>query len=171
MAGSGLEIERKYLLKAAPPEEALLAHAAVPAELEQIYLVRTAGDPRRIRRIVTGGSTAYVLTEKRSLGGITRREIERDLDAATFALLATEADPTRRPVRKTRWTWAEAGQTWELDVFHDPGDLVLLEVELSDANTVVTPPAWLDVVRDVSTDEAYFNWSLASIEASDEEPR
>jgi CYTH domain-containing protein len=111
------------------------------------------------------------LTEKRSLGGITRREIERDLDAATFALLATEADPTRRPVRKTRWTWAEAGQTWELDVFHDPGDLVLLEVELSDANTVVTPPAWLDVVRDVSTDKAYFNWSLASIEASDEEPR
>jgi CYTH domain-containing protein len=170
MGGTGLEIERKYLIGVPPTTEVLLAHGAAPAELEQVYLVRDGGDPRRIRRIVRNDATEYVLTRKRSLGGIVRREIEHEIDAAEYQRLLADADPTRRPIRKTRWTWDEVGHTWELDLFLEPAGKVLLEVELSDPDIVVVPPSWIDVVRDVSTDPAYFNWSLTSIGGSEELP-
>jgi len=170
MSGSGLEIERKFLLAAAPAERSLRSHGAKPAAIEQVYLIRDEGDPRRIRRIDADGSIRFVLTKKRSLGGIIRREVEHPIDAATYDRLLAEADPTRRPIHKTRWTWAEAGRTWELDVFEVPPGLTVLEVELPDPDAVAQPPAWLHVVRDVSTDAAYTNWRLARVVPDDEAP-
>lgn len=157
-----LEIERKYLLAEAPSAELLARFGARPRQLEQVYLRPTAGAPnRRIRRTTIGDRTRYHYTEKRTISGIVREEREGEIDARTWETLLAEADPERHPVRKTRWVFPYAGHELELDVFEDPPGIVLLEVELSRADEPVELPPELAIVRDVSEDREYLNWSLA----------
>ena len=157
-----LEIERKYLLVRAPSPERLAGFGAHAREIEQVYLRPTADAPlRRIRRSSTGGRTRFHYTEKRLVSGIVREEREKEIDLRTWQTLLAEADPARRPIRKTRHIFPYAGHELELDVFELPEGLVILEVELSDPDEAVELPAELEVVRDVSEDPDYLNWSLA----------
>lgn len=66
-------------------------------------------------------------------------------------------------IRKTRHVFTHGRWTLELDVFGEPPGLVLLEVELDDADDVPElPPAIAALVmREVSTETAYMNHSLA----------
>lgn len=116
---------------------------------------------RRLRILRTGADTRYLYTEKRALSGITRAEHESEPTASEAIGLLAQADPHFAPIKKVRWTWPEDGQTWELDIFESPADLVMLEVELATADEVVMPPAWLGPTREVSEDPAYQNASLA----------
>ncbi len=104
-----------------------------------------------------------MLTRKRGRSGIVREEIESDLLAQEYGSLASEADPDRRPIRKVRHVLAYGRWTIELDVFSEPPGLVLLEVELDDPDDVPDLPAAIAarVVREVSTEEAYANYTLA----------
>ena len=160
---SGLEIERKFLLAETPHIAVLLAHGAQPQQLVQYYLTSTTPDGpiRRLRILGVGSDLRYLYTEKRDLGGITREEVERAASPREAIALLAQADPAYFPIKKVRWTWREDGQTWELDLFESPADLVMLEVELSDADEAVTPPAWLGRTRDVSENPAYQNANLA----------
>ena len=161
--GSGLEIERKYLLAGVPAEADLAALGARPVRIEQVYL-RTEDDwVLRVRRIDAQGAVRHVLTRKRELSGIVRQELETDLTAEEYGRLLADADPARRVIRKTRHVIPYGSWTLELDVFSEPPGLVLLEVELDDATEVPElPPAIAAlVVREVSTETAYMNHHLA----------
>ncbi len=159
----GLEIERKYLLEHAPGPGMLASFGAVPIEIEQVYLTNPDGiDARRVRRLSSPDGITYRYTEKRRVRGIVREEREHEIDAATFERLLAEADPDRRPVRKTRHVFAYDGERLELDVFEGPLDgLVLLEIELDDEERLPEVPPELGPWRDVSEDPAYLNWNLA----------
>lgn len=163
MSGDGIEIERKYLLDRAPDPETMRSHGGVPRRIEQVYLRPGPGiDARRVRRIVhADGSVQLVHTEKASLGGLRRREIERAIDEAEYAELLTAADPDRVPIRKTRWVVPHGPQALEIDLFESPPGLVLVEVELRAEAEAVELPGWLGPARDVSTDPAYLNANLA----------
>jgi CYTH domain-containing protein len=162
MAG-GLEIERKYLLHGPPSEAVLAALGARPTRIEQVYLRSTDGWVRRVRRAEIAGRVRYVLTRKRDLEGIVREEVEADLTAEEYGRLVTEADPTRRVIRKTRHVIDHGRWTLELDIFTEPPGLVLLEVELERAEDVPELPTAIAnlVVREVSLDPAYANVQLA----------
>lgn len=71
--GSGLEIERKYLLSGAPAEAVLVAFGARPVQIEQVYLRPEDDWVRRLRRIDDQGAVRYVLTRKRELWGSSGR--------------------------------------------------------------------------------------------------
>jgi CHAD domain-containing protein/CYTH domain-containing protein len=149
-----VEIERKYLLRAAPP--ILESHAA--AQIDQGYL---PGEKlhERVRRKVTSERTIHVRTIK--LGaGISRIEVEAECDARLFARLWALTKGKR--VRKKRYAIPADGLVWEIDVFLDR-ELVLAEVELPSADLVPELPAWLApwVEREVTDDPAYLNLSLA----------
>ena len=163
MSGGGLEIERKYLLSAVPAAADLAALGAQPARIEQAYLRSSDGWVRRIRRLEAGGQVRHVLTRKRELRGIVREEHEVDLSPGEYRRLLAEADPARRVIRKVRYAIRAGRWTLELDVFAEPPDVVLLEVELEDAEEVpVLPPAIEAlVVREVSIESAYTNHHLA----------
>ncbi|MDA8203642.1 MAG: hypothetical protein M0Z49_12935 [Chloroflexi bacterium] len=163
MTGSGLEIERKWLLAEPPTEADLAALGAQPIRIEQVYLRPTPSAPvRRIRRSVRGDRTECTYTEKAALAGIVREERERTIDPGEYAQLLAEADADRRPIRKTRHVFPYAGNTLELDVFEQPPGLVLLEIEFDreDAPEPALPPQ-LRVAREVTTDAAYYNVNLA----------
>jgi adenylate cyclase len=160
----GFEIERKYLLERAPSPELLASLGAVATRIEQVYLTRADGsDARRVRRLDGPDGTHFRYTEKRHVRGIVREEREREIDAATFERLLAEADPSRRPIRKTRHAFPYAGEVLEVDVFEGRlAGLVLLEIELEDEDATPEIPEALGPWRDVSEDVAYLNWSLAA---------
>lgn len=149
-----LEIERKYLLRAAPP----ILDGRPFATIDQGYL---PGERlhERVRRKVTEAATVYLRTVK--LGsGITRIEVEETCTAKVFEKLWSLT--VGRRVRKKRYAIAEGDLVWEIDVFTDR-ELALAEVELKTAERIPEIPAWLApyVVREVTDEPAYLNLTLA----------
>ena len=149
-----LEIERKYLLRAAPP----LLDGRPFASIDQGYI---PGEKlhERVRRKVTDSGTVFLRTVK--LGsGVSRIEVEETCAQKTFEKLWTLTSGKR--VRKHRYAIAEGDLTWEIDVFTDR-ELVLAEVELPSADRVPEIPLWLApyIVRDVTDEPAFLNLHLA----------
>lgn len=166
MHGGGTEIERKWLLDAPPSEAWLAEHGARPLRIEQTYLRRVPGAPLgRVRRIDADGGVSHTLTEKRGTsGGLgVREENECELDRAGYERHLADRDPGLGTIRKTRHVCAFEGHTLEIDVFEQPPGLVLLEVELADADERVELPADLPIVREVTEERAYLNVELARL--------
>ncbi len=163
MSSGRLEIERKWLLAAAPSEDDLRALGAEPLLIDQVYLVGTPEAPvRRIRRTVHQDRVEHTYTEKRMLSGTVRVEGEIEISESEYRRLLEQADPSRGPIRKTRHVFTYAGNTLEVDVFHQPPGLAVLEIEFDRSDAPVPElPACLQVVRDVSEDPAYLNVNLA----------
>jgi CYTH domain-containing protein/predicted ATPase len=157
-----LEIERKFLLAAAPTPAVLEELGAVPVEIEQTYLL--SSDPtleRRVRRRGPEGHAAYYYTEKRRIDERTRTERERLLSPAQYLGLLDEVDPSRRPIRKIRYHFVAGYAYFELDIYTDSAGLCTVEVELISADTPVSLPDELGPAREVTGDSAYSNSSLA----------
>jgi CYTH domain-containing protein len=165
VARDELEIERRFRLRAAPAPETLEQHGAEVYRFEQLYLV--APPPgRRVRRIERpDGTVEHRFTHKSRARGLVREELERPITEAEYDDLRTEADPARRPIRKTRYVIAHGDRLLEIDVFDEPMGLVLVEVELESEHEAVTLPGWLGEHRDVSTNPAYQNAHLARRDA------
>lgn len=149
-----VEIERKYLLRAAPP----LLDGRSFAKIEQGYV---PGERlhERVRRKTTETGVVHLRTIK--LGsGISRIEIEESCSPEVFVKLWSLT--TGHRVRKHRYAIPDVDLTWEIDVFKDR-ELVLAEVELPSPDRVVEIPAWLApyVIREVTDEPAFLNLTLA----------
>jgi CHAD domain-containing protein/CYTH domain-containing protein len=153
-SSAGREIERKYLLKALPPEAA----AVEPIEIEQGWL---PGERlvERLRRLRWNGSEAWFRTVKAG-SGIERVELEEATSAEVFEGIWPLT--AGRRVRKRRYRIPAGDLTWEIDQFLDR-DLVLAEVELAAVDMPVVPPDWLQpyLVREVTGEAEYENRQLA----------
>lgn len=169
-ASDGLEIERKFLVRLRDDPRA--APGARVLGLRQVYLADDGTSARRVRASTEDGATRYHLTVKTAVAPGVRREDEREVDADAFTALLDEADPARRAVEKERIVVPFAGRTWEIDVFAGAlAGLVLAEVELAtvaELADALAPPPCLEVVRDVTDDDAYGNASLARLDAPPE---
>jgi CHAD domain-containing protein/CYTH domain-containing protein len=153
-ARSGVEIERKYLLRAMP---ATMPPANVK-EIDQGYLPGTRLI-ERVRRVREGDEERYYRTVK--LGaGLVRTEVEEECARELFEALWPLTEGRR--VRKRRHVVDDGAWRWELDEFTDRA-LVLAEVELPSADLTAESPAWLLSVmeREVTDDPAYVNANLA----------
>ncbi len=165
---SGIEIERKYLLRALP----VIPDAWQRLELEQGYLnaehVCASDDPDavthvcegRIRRTVrSDGSVTCTHTIKRGMG-LVREETERDLTEDQFLQLWPLTQGMR--LRKTRWVWHEDELQWAIDRFYAV-DLVLAEVEMPRKDCAIHMPEFLAAVleREVTDVLEYVNSEIA----------
>ena len=162
-----LEVERKFLLAAAPDISALPDARAV--EIEQTYL--RSPDPRvevRIRRRGQDGQSSYYRTEKVAVAPGQRFERERIISPSEYRHLLELKDPERQPILKTRHCFPYQGLYFELDQIHSPRELWLLEVELTEQSQEVVLPEGLRLEREVTGDPAYLN---AEIARSGEIPR
>lgn len=159
-AKRSVEIERSWLLRRLPA----LPPGALAYRIEQGYLPegRRGSDlmEGRLRR-ATGPDGRVLCTHTIKRGtGLVRQEQEREITAEEFQRHWPRT--AGRRLVKTRHRVTDRGFTWEIDVYDDL-DLVLAEVELPMANTVVTLPGWLapHVVRDVTDEEEYRNYRIA----------
>jgi CYTH domain-containing protein len=184
MSPRGVEIERKFRLRAAPAPEVLAVHGAVAKRIEQVYLRRdrpaaTTSGPSdatrpadandgvgRVRRTeLPDGSVSYRSNSKRRVGAFAFDEHEEAIGPSEWTAALERADPDRRPVRKTRHVVPHGAQELEIDVFEDPAGLVVVEVELRSEDEAVELPGWLGEWREVTGDHRYFNASLARRDA------
>jgi len=153
-ARSGLEIERKYLLRALPeplPDSTM-------QEIEQGYLPGRRLI-ERVRRVRVGDTERYYRTVKVG-SGMVRTELEEECDRAVFDALWPLTEGKR--VRKRRHVVADGGLRWEIDEFLDR-PLVLAEIELPAADITTEFPVWLlaAIEHEVTDDPAYLNANLA----------
>lgn len=144
------EIERKFLVA---DLSAALSSAVSADEIAQGYLSARSEATVRVR---LRGNRGYLTVKSKNIGcerGEWEYEIPAD-DARQMLELSETAI-----LRKTRYLVPFGGFTWEIDVFSNPGGLVLAEVELPAADTPFPRPSWLG--REVTSDPAYFNSAIA----------
>ena len=89
MSSRGVEIERKFRLRAAPDPAVLAARGAVAKRIEQVYLTLDpaatgpdAPEATRVRRTeLPDGRVTYRGTSKRRIGAFSFDEVEEKLAA------------------------------------------------------------------------------------------
>ena len=109
------------------------------------------------------GNYVYFQTTKKTVSGLKRVEIEKRLSKDEYLTRLMDADPTKRQIRKTRYCLTYENQYFELDVYPFWTDKAILEIELSDENTEIVFPRQIEVIEEVTDNEAYKNASLAVI--------
>lgn len=93
--------------------------------------------------------------------GVRRDEHEVRIPEPTFEKLWPLTEGAR--VEKTRYLMKDGDDRWEIDAFAGPlSGLYLAEIELPSETRTVRPPAFLPVLREVTSDPAYKNKGLAT---------
>lgn len=156
----GQEVERKFLITI-PREEIndfLKGAAERELSIEQAYLFSDKKRTLRVRRIIEGNSTQYIMTMKTG-SGLVRGEEEFKIPGRLYKELAAKAEAS---LKKTRHVLNIAPHKVELDVFHGPlSGLVIAEVEFKSVKEAKTfkPYGWFG--PEVTGDLEYGNYALA----------
>lgn len=158
-----LEIERKYLIEYPDIEALQQLPNCCRVEIVQNYLISPDDKEVRVRQRGIDGHYVFYETTKSTVNDTTRVEIERRLTEREYLQLLMNADPTRHPIRKTRYCLAYKGQYFEIDIYPFWDDKAIMEIELSDPNDSIEPPPQIKIIREVTADEAYKNASLAKL--------
>jgi CYTH domain-containing protein len=146
------EIERKFLVK----RESWPAPASPGVIYRQGYLSVV---PERTVRVRIAGNEAF-LTIKGLTRGIERIELEYPIPVEDGSVMLDELC-IKPLIEKTRYRIPVGGMVWEVDEFAgDNAGLLLAEVELPTARTLVAIPPWAGA--EVSDDPRYFNSNLAT---------
>lgn len=152
---AGIEIERKYLLRAMPKLE-----GAELVVIEQGYIPGQRLR-ERLRRTRDASGERFFRTMK--LGsGLRRIEVEEECSLELFDRMWPLTEGRR--IVKTRHRVSHGGLVWEIDHFDDR-ELVLAEIELPSETVVAPPPPWLAewIVRDVTDEPAFTNAAIAEV--------
>jgi CYTH domain-containing protein len=165
-----LEIERKFLVKF-PTSWSDLAEIfddlVDVKRISQTYLKPDGKEPSaRVRKTVEGltgdTETVYHYNQKKFVQEGVHEEEEYEISRKQYEKFLEQAHPTKVAVEKTRFVFSYNDQTFELDVFkgHLKG-LAILEIELEDKDETVELPPFLKIVKEVTDDKRYNNFSLA----------
>ena len=152
-----LEIQRKFLIER-PSDEVLMRHGAVAQKITQAYLKSNAGNERRIRQRGNQNGFTCFYTEKKTFSALKRIERERKISEKEYLTLLTEA---KYILTKTRWSFLEKGQCFDLDTFDFVSNQALLEIELTSENQQIILPDWITPIKEVSDCDGYRNYTIA----------
>ena len=156
-----LEIERKYLIEY--PDLDWLEHHPYcrKVEITQTYFKTDSGEEIRLRQRGLSGSYVYYQTIKRKISDIRRIEIETKLTRAEFLEKMMNTKGAKKRISKTRYCLMYEGQYFEIDVFPFWNDQAFMEIELRSEDQKIQFPPELKIIREVSSDPAFTNSSLA----------
>ena len=156
-----LEIQRKYLVEY--PDIAFLE--SLPdcrkVEIIQTYLRSSDGREIRIRQREMDGRVSYKRIEKKRMGLLSRVEVEKNLTQEEYLELLMEADTALHQIRKTRYCLLHKGEYFEVDIYPFWDKQAILEIELNREDEEVILPEFLNVIREVTLDTAYYNYQMA----------
>jgi CYTH domain-containing protein len=168
--GTQLEIERKFLIKF-PISWSNLAELFDGLEdvkrISQTYLKPEGKDPSaRVRKTIEGltgeTETVYHFNQKRYVQPGVHEETEHEISKSQYEKYLKKAHPDKIAVEKTRFVFKYHDQVFELDVFKGPlKGLTILEIELEKKDDTVELPPFLKIVKEVTNDKKFTNYSLA----------
>jgi CYTH domain-containing protein len=157
------EIERKFLIEY-PDIKWLENHPnCKKVEILQTYLKSDDNNEIRVRQRGVDGHYVYFKTIKKKILDIKREEIETHISKDEYLSLLMEADPLKRPIRKTRYCFLYENQYFELDIYPNWHHQAILEIELSDENQAIHFPKELKIIKEVTDDDHYKNAKLAEL--------
>ena len=157
------EIERKFLIEYPDIAELEKLPNCQRVEIIQTYLTATEGEESRVRQRGIDGNYIYFQTTKKKVTGLKRVEVERRLTKDEYLRLLMDADPSCRPIRKTRYCLTYDNQYFEIDVYPFWLDKAIIEIELANENAEIRFPKQIKVIKEVTEDNSYKNASLARI--------
>ena len=150
--------ERKYIveLTGSLPED------SIQSEITQTYLTGEPGTEIRLRKRGWGQKQVYVHTTKKKTSENEELVTERQINLSLYEMMLGLADPSRHTIHKLRNSFIWKGQYFEVDTFQDQlQGLVILETKgIAEGEPVKFPP-FLRVIKDVTGDENYYNFTLA----------
>lgn len=151
-----VEIERKFLVDKIEFSKVFGKDRVSVNKIKQGYLYNRCNHSVRVRKSSNGPST---LTYKGKLLGCTRPEREFNLWTPIASILLLLCG---KVISKTRFTVKEYGERWEVDVFHNLKEpLILAEIELHYETYTPYKPVWLG--EEVTYDSRYYNVNLTKI--------
>lgn len=161
------EIERKFLIGYPDIKEIESYPGASKSVIAQTYLITCNGFTSRVRMRTANGAAKYIFTEKKRITDVVCIENEREITREEYEELLKLADPVRKTVEKTRYCLPYGGRVVEVDIYPFWTDRAIAEVEMEDENEEVVLPDFIKVIRDVTAEKAYKNYSLAKEIPSD----
>lgn len=72
-----------------------------------------------------------------------------------------EADPARKPVRKTRYCLTENNRYYQIDIYPEWTKQAVMDLDLHTEDEAVVFPDCIDVIREVSGEKKYSNYAFA----------
>ncbi len=157
-----LEIERKFLIEYPDIKWLEKQMNCQKVEIIQTYLKSPNNEEIRIRQRGSNGNFVYFKTTKKVVNNIKRIEIEKRLMKDEYLDLLLEADPNKKPIRKTRYCFINKNKYFELDVYPFWDDKAILEIELNDENDTFEIPKKIKIIKEVTNDPQYKNYSIAN---------
>ncbi len=156
-----MEVERKYLISY--PDCAWLESLpnCKKDEIEQTYLKSEPGVQIRVRRRGTDGHYVYYRSEKKPVSDTKRVEVEERLVKSAYEREMQNADPEARTICKTRYSLVSDNRYFKIDVYPEWKKQAVMEVELRNEDEQIKVPEGIKIIRDVTTDTRYKNYSLA----------
>lgn len=157
-----MEIERKFLIRYPDLKRLEDLPNCRSVEMIQTYLKNQPdGTEVRVRQRGQNGNYTCYRTEKRRISDISRAEVDRRIDLEEYISALAEADPERRPIRKTRYCLTENNKYYEIDIYPEWSKQAILELELSSEDEEFVMPEGIKVIKEVTADLAYSNYMMA----------
>ena len=171
-----LEKEKKYLIKlpSSWSELAELMDNFIDLKrIEQSYLIAKPGEQAgRVRKTIEGfgnkKKTVYHYNQKKPVETGVHKEKEHQITEEQYQGALKYSDPKKCEVQKSRFVFKWHDQVFELDLFkgHLKG-LAILELEMDDIDDTVELPPFLKVIKEITDDKSFNNFSLANKKLKD----
>ena len=153
-----IEEERKYIVEITGQ----LPDDCVESDITQTYLQSEPDAEVRLRKRSWGKKDVFVHTTKKKISDTEELVTERQINLSLYEMMLSLADPQRHPVHKHRQSFVWQGQYFQIDTFLDQLEgLVILETKgIAEGEPVKFPP-FLHAIKDITGNEAYYNFNLA----------
>lgn len=157
---SGLEIERKFLVK----NNDYKRQATSSSRICQGYICSDRGRTVRVR--IRDDRGYLTIKGPSSDNGLSRYEFEKEIDpdeAQELMKLCEKSEETGKPlmIDKTRYLVKSGRHTFEVDEFHGENEgLVVAEVELRSEDEDYLLPDFINKEDEVTGDRKYYNSQL-----------
>ena len=158
------EIERKFLIEYPETKSLEKLPNCKKVDIIQTYLTSTNGKEMRIRQRGEHGNYTYTKTTKIEVSKMKRVEIETRISKDEYISCLLEADTNKHQIRKTRYCLMHKSQYFEIDIYPFWKDKAIVEIELLNENQKIEFPKELKIIQEVTGDNNYSNFTLASVQ-------
>lgn len=157
-----IKTEKKYLIEFPNLAKLEKINTCKKVEIIQTYLMSDNNDEVRIRQRGKDGNYIYYQTIKKKINKNKQLEIEKRLTKEEYLSLLMKADPTCKQIRKTRYCLTHDKNYYEIDIYPFWKDKAVVETSVNEGDSVQLP-SFINVLKDVSDDERYKNYSLSKM--------
>lgn len=151
---------RKFLIEYPTKEVLASIKNAKSLDIVQTYLKKIDDIQYRVRERCENGHYTYYIKKKNESRGV---ELEKRLSKMEYNELLSQADPTRKAIKKKRICFVAEDQYNEIDLFDFWTEYAILEVKVGSLEHEVKIPSCFKVIKEVTGVKEYRNSELSKI--------